>query len=92
MPNPISDIVMAACAIKQVAPQPFQMLCDAFRAYEVQAIAEMLAGDAPHDMFRAQGKVKTVQQLRKHLNDCFELRDTFQRRDGNARHPPVTPV
>lgn len=89
MATPLSDIVMAAAAIKQIAPSQFQLLCDAFRAYEVQAITEMLAGDAPHDMFRAQGKVKTVQQLRKHLNECYELRDTFQRREGNARPNPA---
>jgi hypothetical protein len=86
--NPLIDLVMAACAIKQTSPNHFQLLCDAFRAYEVQAIGEMLAGDAPHDMFRAQGKVKTVQQLRKHLVECNELRDTFHRRENHARPNP----
>ena len=89
MANPLIDIVMAATALKSVAPNHFQMLCDAFRAYEVQAITEMLAGDAPHDMFRAQGKVKTVQQVRKHLVECSELRDTYTRRDQNARPSPA---
>jgi hypothetical protein len=89
MANPLSDIVMAASALKGVAPNHFQMLCDAFRAYEVQAIAEMLAGDTPHDVFRAQGKVKTVQQLRKHLTDSAELRDTYTKRETNARSSPA---
>ena len=85
MATPLADIVMAASALKGIAPNQFQMLCEAFRAYEVQAIAELAVGDEPRDVFRAQGKMKTVQQLRKHLYECTELRDTFQRRDSNAR-------
>jgi len=92
MATPLVDLVMAATALKGIAPNQFQMLCEAFRAYEVQAIAEMLSGDAPHDLFRAQGKVKTVQQLRKHLYECTEMRGTFERRDTNARHAPVHPA
>jgi hypothetical protein len=83
--NPLVDIVMSATQLKAAAPVAFDQLCNAIRAYEIQAITEMISGDAPHDMFRAQGKVKTVQQLRKHIADCFELRDTYTRRDSNAR-------
>jgi hypothetical protein len=83
--SPLVDVVMSAALLKAAAPVAFDQLCNAIRAYEVQAIGEMLAGDAPHDMFRAQGKIKTVQQLRKHLTECSELRDTYARRDSNAR-------
>jgi len=83
--NPLAEFVMAAALLKGAQPQFFQQLCDAVRAYEVQAIGEMLAGEAPHDMFRAQGKVKTVQQLRKHLVECAELRETYTRRETNVR-------
>jgi hypothetical protein len=87
--TPLVELVMSAANLKAAAPQFYAQLCDALRAYEVQAIAEMLAGDTPHDLFRSQGKVKTVQQLRKHLNECFELRDTYSRRDQNARPNPT---
>jgi len=80
---------MAAAQLKAAAPSFYQALCDAMRAYEVQAIAEILASDVPHEMFRAQGKIKTVQQLRKHLNECTELRETYTRRDANARPNPA---
>ena len=86
MPNPLADIVMAASALKGIAPNQFQMLCEAFRALEVQAILELGSADG-NDVYRAQGKMKFVQQLRKHLTEATELRDTFQRRDQNARHP-----
>jgi hypothetical protein len=87
--NPLFDIVMAAAQLKAAAPQFYGQLCDALRAYEVQAIAEILAADVPHEMFRAQGKIKTVQQLRKHLNEATELRETYTRRDANARPQPT---
>jgi hypothetical protein len=83
--NPLADLVMAAAQLKGAAPQFFSQLCDAMRAYEVQAITEILASDVPHELFRVQGKIKTVQQLRKHLNDCVELRETYTRRDAHAR-------
>jgi hypothetical protein len=86
--NPLAEIVLAACQMKAMHPQEFQRMVDAFRALEITAISELLAGDAPHDMFRAQGRVKTVQQVRKHLQECNELRDKYTRRDQNARPNP----
>jgi hypothetical protein len=76
---------MAAASLKGTSPASFQQLCDAFRSCEKQAIAELTLADTVHDMFRAQGKLKTVRQLRKHLVECTELRDTYQRRETNAR-------
>jgi hypothetical protein len=87
--NPLADIVMAAALLKGAAPQFYSQLCDALRAYEVQSIAEILSSDVPHEMFRAQGKIKTIQQLRKHLNECTQLRDTYTRRDSNGRPSPA---
>lgn len=83
--NPLVDVVMVASLIKATMPQQFQQLCDAVRAMEVQAIGELASADTPHDMFRAQGKFKAVKQLRKHLVECSQLRDTYTRRDSNAR-------
>jgi hypothetical protein len=85
--NPLVDVVMAAALMKATQPQHFKSFCDAVRAIEVQSIAELASADAPNDMFRAQGKMKFVQQLRKHLTECAELRDTYTRRDHNARQP-----
>jgi hypothetical protein len=83
--NPLSDLVMAAATLKGSNPVQFQALCAAFRDCEKQAVVELTAADTVHDMFRAQGKLKTVRQLRKHLVECSELRDTYQRRDSHAR-------
>lgn len=83
--NPMVDIVMASAQIKASMPQQHRELCDAVRALEVQSIAELAIADTPHDMFRAQGKMKFAQQLRKHLTECSELRDTYTRRDNNGR-------
>jgi hypothetical protein len=83
--SPLVDLVMAAANLKAAAPQFYVQMCEALRAYEVQAIAEILASDVPHELFRVQGKIKTVQQLRKHLNECTELRDTYTRREVNGR-------
>jgi hypothetical protein len=91
MPQPLADIVMAATALKGIAPNQFQMLCEAFRAYEVQTILELGSADG-NDVYRAQGKLKSVQQLKKHLVECTELRSTFERRETNARHAPVQPA
>lgn len=84
--NPLVDIVMASTLIKAQMPQQFQMLCEALRAYEIKAIGEVLAADATHDVFRAQGKVKSVQELRRHIVECVEMRNTFTRRDNHG-HP-----
>jgi len=86
--NPLVDIVMTASLIKATMPQQFRELCDAVRVLEVQAVTEMALAEAPHDMARAQGKWKFIQQLRKHLVECHELRETFTRRDQNARSHP----
>ena len=83
--TPLTDLVMAAAQLKAAAPDYYSQMCDALRAYEVQAITEMVAADETHDLFRAQGKVRSVQQLRKHLTDSTQMRDTFTRRDANAR-------
>lgn len=82
--NPLSDIVMAAALLKSAAPQFHRQLCEAMRVYEVQSILELGSADG-NDVYRAQGKLKTVQQLRKHLSECTELRETYNRRDANAR-------
>ena len=89
MANPLSDIVMASTALKGIAPNQFQRLCEAFRAYEVQTILELGSADG-NDVYRAQGKLKSVQQLRKHLYECTELRSTFERRENNARNAPAS--
>jgi hypothetical protein len=83
--KPLVDLVMVAANLKTASPQLFAQLVDAVRSFEKQAITEMVAGEQPHEVFRAQGKVKTIQQLRRHLQQCSELRDTYQRRDQNAR-------
>jgi hypothetical protein len=83
--NPLTELALAAANLKAVSPSYFNDLLSALRTYEVQAIAEILASDEPPDLFRAQGKVKTVQQIRKHLIECTELRETYQRREANGR-------
>jgi hypothetical protein len=83
--NPLADLVLAAAHLKGASPKFFADLCNSLRGLEVQAISEILASDDPHDLFRAQGKVKTIQLLRKHLNECAELRDTYHRRELNGR-------
>jgi len=87
--NPLVDVVMASTLIKATLPQQFKELCDAVRALEVQAISEMAIADTPHDMFRAQGKMKFIQQLRKHLVECSELLDTYTRRDTHGRSSAI---
>lgn len=82
--SPLVDATMAAAQLKGIAPVVFQQLCDALKAHEVQAILELGAADG-NDIYRAQGKLKAVQQLRKHLVECTELRETYTRRDQNAR-------
>lgn len=83
--NPLVDVTMAAAQLKGIAPVVFQQLCDALKAHEAQLIADALAGDNPNDLFRAQGRVKAVQAIRKHITDCAALRETYTRRDQNAR-------
>jgi hypothetical protein len=83
--NPLVDVTMAAAQLKGIVPTVFAQLCDALKAHEAQLIAEALAGDNPNDLFRAQGRVKAVQAIRKHITDCNELRDTYTRRDQHAR-------
>lgn len=82
--NPLADLVMAAAQLKGAAPQFYSQLCESLRVYEVQSILELGSADG-NDVYRAQGKLKTVQQLRKHLSECTELRETFTRRDTHAR-------
>lgn len=82
--NPLTDIVMAAAPLKAAAPQQFAALVEAVRAYEIATIADMVSSENPHDVFRCQGGVKLVQQLRRHLQECSELRATYQRREPNA--------
>ena len=83
--NPLADVTMAAAQLKGIAPSVFQQLCEALKAYEASLIAEALAGDNPNDLFRGQGRVKAAQALRKHIAQCTELRETYTRRDNNAR-------
>jgi hypothetical protein len=81
MTNPLVDIAMAAAQLKGSAPQTFKDLCDGVHGLEEQAISELMAADTVHDMYRAQGKMKLVQQLHKHLSECTELREGYQRRN-----------
>jgi hypothetical protein len=83
--NPLADLTMAAAQLKGIAPTVFQLLCEALKAYEASLIAEALAGDNPNDLFRGQGRVKATQAIRKHITQCAELRETYTRRDTNAR-------
>ena len=76
---PLTNIIMAAADLKAASPNHFQTFCNALREYELSSVAEMIASDAP-DVFRAQGKVKTIQQLRKHITECTELREQYLRR------------
>jgi hypothetical protein len=85
MASTLTELVLASCELRARAPEAFKTFCDALRAYETNAIVESLAGDESKDLFRSQGKVKTIQELRKHIANCAELRDSYVRRDGNAR-------
>jgi phosphoribosyl 1,2-cyclic phosphodiesterase len=78
--NPLTDIVMAAAQLKAAAPQQFGQFVEALRAYEKASIVDMVSSDTPHEVFRAQGGVKIIQSLRRHIRDCVELRATYQRR------------
>jgi hypothetical protein len=82
--NPLTDIVMAAAPLKAAAPQQFAALVEAIRSYEVATITDMVSKDNSHDVFRAQGGVKILSALRRHLQECSELRATYQRREPNA--------
>lgn len=84
--SPLTDLVMAASQLKAAAPQFYAQLIEAMRALEVQSILELGSADG-NDIYRAQGKLKSIQQLRKHLIECSELRDTYTRRDQHARQP-----
>lgn len=77
---------MAAAQLKAAAPQFYSQLTEAMRALEVQSILELGSADG-NDVYRAQGKMKSIQHLRKHLVECAEMRDTYTRRDQNARQP-----
>ena len=76
---PLTQIVIASCNLKLASPTHFKTFCDTLKAYELSLIEEVLAADAP-DVFRAQGKVKTIKQLIKHIEQCNELRETYGRR------------
>lgn len=76
MASPLTDTVMAAALLKAGQPQHFSQLMDALRAYEAQAIVALIAADG-NDIYRAQGKVRSVQELRKHLVECSELRSKY---------------
>ena len=78
MANPLTDVVMAAALLKAQQPQQYAFLMDALRAYEAQAIVQLIAADG-NDIYRAQGKVRSVQELRKHLVESSELRTRFQK-------------
>ena len=78
MPNPLTDVVMAAALLKGGQPIHFSQLIDALRSYEAQAIVALIAADG-NDIYRAQGKVRSVQELRKHLVECSEMRARFQK-------------
>lgn len=78
--NPLTELVVAAANLKAVAPQLFDKLVDAIRVYEASVIITALDGDEIRDIFRAQGGVKIIKSLRKHLQECNELRATYERR------------
>lgn len=82
--NPLTEIVMAAAQLKAAAPNQYLALVTAIRAYEAQTIAEMISGEQPHEIFRAQGGVKILSSLRKNLVECTELRDTYQKRTNHG--------
>lgn len=82
--NPLTDIVMATALIKATMPQQYQELCSALRALEAQAIAELASTTGRKGIYKAQGKHQFVQQLRKHVVECAELRETFTRRNANG--------
>lgn len=82
--NPMTDIVLAAATLKSMAPQQYAQFVEAIRTYEKATIIDMVSSEQPHMIFRAQGGVKILSNLRKHLRDCTELRATYQRREPNA--------
>lgn len=83
--KPLMDLIMVACDLRATNPTIFQRLVSAVRSLEVQAIADMVSSDQPHEVFRSQGGVKTIQRLRKHIAECAELRDQYERRANAQR-------
>ena len=79
MPNPLTEVVMAAALLKAGQPQHFQQLCEALRSYEAQSIVSLIAADMDADIHRAQGKVRAIQELRKHIAESSELRARFSK-------------
>lgn len=83
--NPTTMVVMAAAKLKAVAPAQYQEFVDAVRSLEKASIVDMVKSDHPHEIFRAQGGVKTLRTLRQNLQKCTELRATYERREPNAQ-------
>lgn len=86
--RPLVDLVLTAVKLKAASPETYAELVECFRSIEKKAIAELLAGDQPHEIFRGQGVVKKIQEIRRHLQNCSQLRDTYVRRQDNARPNP----
>lgn len=83
--NPVTDVVMAAAQLKSAAPQQFTALVEAIRAHEKALIVDMVSSEQPTEIFRAQGGVKIMRQLRQNMQNCTELRAQYERREPNAR-------
>jgi hypothetical protein len=85
--TPLTELVMAAATLKGVGGHAFQQVCAALRSLEKQAVTELVVADG-NELYRVQGKLKILRQLRKHFVECTELRDAYQRRNEHGRPTP----
>jgi len=79
MSDPLYGIAHAAADLKRAAPEQFDRLVAAFRAYEERCKSDLLAAE-PNVIVGAQGKAWVAQQLRVKLEDCLTIRETIEKR------------
>jgi hypothetical protein len=77
--DPLYSIAYAAADLKRAAPDFYEKLVDAVKAYENRCLQDLLVAD-PGVLLGAQQKAWVVAQLRQRFENCIALRDQGEKR------------
>lgn len=79
MSDPLYPVVIAAADLKLAAPREFDKLVEVLKGLENHLDTELRVAGA-NVIFTAQGKAQMVAQLRTKLENCLQLKNTYEQR------------
>jgi len=79
MSDALTNVIRAAADLKRAAPAAYDRFVECVQLYSDRAARDMVA-TGKDNIFQAQGRAQTIEELAKKLEDCLVIDEKFRTR------------